>query len=140
MRRRLSQALRFILSQRLLPRSDGKGRCLALEILKVDDQTRSDLVQGSPFEEIVERAVERGAAEGVRSLDRDLLQLHQHGLIDQTTALRVAKNPDQLSRNFGPAGDDRLTAHPAERSALVEDGSLDGLPIIGLDTPKGEGP
>lgn len=140
MRRRLSQALRFILSQRLLPRSDGKGRCLALEILKVDDQTRSDLAQGSPFEGIVERAAERGAVNGVRSLDRDLLQLHQHGLIDQNTALRVAKNPDQLSRNLGPAADDRLTARPAERSALVEDGSLDGLPIIGLDTPKGEGP
>src|SRR5215469_4982130 len=52
---RLAKAFRFIVSQRLLPRKDGKGRIAALEILKATLRTRE--------------YVEKGESEGKTLLD-----------------------------------------------------------------------
>src|SRR5207245_1740172 len=54
-RTRLSKAFRFIVSQRLLPKADGKGRIAAVEILKSTMRTRE--------------YVEKGESEGKSLLD-----------------------------------------------------------------------
>lgn len=45
-RTRFSQTFRYILSQRLVPRADGKGRVLAMEVLKSNERTRSYVQKG----------------------------------------------------------------------------------------------
>src|SRR5260370_316096 len=45
-RTRLSKAFRFIVSQRLLPKKDGKGRIAAIEILKSTMRTREYVEKG----------------------------------------------------------------------------------------------
>ena len=54
-RTRFSKAFRFVVSQRLLPRQDGKGRVAVLEILKSTMRTRE--------------YVEKGESEGKSLLD-----------------------------------------------------------------------
>jgi len=45
-RTRLGKAFRYIVSQRLLPRKDGKGRIAAVEVLKSTMRTRDYVEKG----------------------------------------------------------------------------------------------
>lgn len=88
----LAGSLRGIISQRLLPRADGKGRVPALELMVMTKRIR-DLVLDSNQTHKIEEAIREGDYYGMKTFDQSLLTLYQEGLITLQDAAQVASNP-----------------------------------------------
>ncbi|MCK5802735.1 MAG: PilT/PilU family type 4a pilus ATPase [Lentisphaeria bacterium] len=87
-------ALSGIVAQRLLPRSEGKGRAPVFEILKVTELARK-LIADREFDDITQ-VLKEGATEGMTTFMRSLVERCQSGVIDQETAVRGASNRDEF--------------------------------------------
>lgn len=88
----LSESLRAVISQRLLPRQDGEGVALALEILHVNKAVGNLIRENRTFQ--IHSILQTGAAHGMQLLDLSLTQLVNQGLISKQTA---ALNSDSQS-------------------------------------------
>jgi twitching motility protein PilT len=103
---RLANTLRWIVSQRLLPKVDG-GRVAALEImgtnLRVKDSVLNGESEGKTFYEIIE------AAEpfGMQTFDQSILKLFQEGVIDEDMALAYASRKSVVRRSIDEAKKER---------------------------------
>jgi twitching motility protein PilT len=103
---RLANTLRWIVSQRLLPKVDG-GRVAALEImgtnLRVKDSVLNGESEGKTFYEIIE------AAEpfGMQTFDQSILKLFQEGVIDEDMALAYASRKSVVRRGIDEAKKER---------------------------------
>ena len=88
----LAGSLRGVVSQRLLPRSDGKGRVPALELMIMTKRIRDMLLDSNNTFRIHE-AIKEGDYYGMQTFDQSLLQLYKDGLITLQDASSVASNP-----------------------------------------------
>lgn len=95
-RNRLSKAFRFILSQRLLPRLDGKGRIAVLEILKSTMRTREYVEKGESEGKTLLDAMRDGSNDGMQFFDGEIEKLVRNKVIDLDTALSYATNAGNL--------------------------------------------
>lgn len=135
-RTRFAQTFRYIVSQRLLPRADGKGRTISLEVLKANDRTRSYILKGETAAGTLEDAMEDGSIEGMRTFDSEMLRLFNEGLISKEIALQYANNPNNLALKLGIFGATKAPERPSSSSSassLIDDATLGQMPIIGLD-------
>jgi twitching motility protein PilT len=92
-RTRFGKAFRFIVSQRLLPKKDGKGRIAAIEILKSTLRTRDYVEKGESEGKTLLDAMRDGDTEGMQHFDGELEKLLRAGTIDFDTALAYSTNP-----------------------------------------------
>jgi twitching motility protein PilT len=96
-RNRLADTLRWIVSQRLLPKIGG-GRVAALEILctglRVKDSVLHGESEGKTFYEIIES----GAPFGMQTFDQDIIRYFEAGLITEETALAYASHKSLVRR------------------------------------------
>jgi twitching motility protein PilT len=96
---RMAETLRWIVSQRLLPRIGG-GRVAALEImgtsLRVRDSIEHGEHEGKTFYEIIEAS----ASFGWRTFDMAVLELYESGLVTEDTALLYCSNKGVVSRGI----------------------------------------
>jgi twitching motility protein PilT len=92
-RTRFGKAFRFIVSQRLLPKKDGKGRIAAIEILKSTLRTRDYVEKGESEGKTLLDAMRDGDTDGMQHFDGELEKLLRAGTIDFDTALAYATNP-----------------------------------------------
>lgn len=90
----LSTTLRGVVSQTLLPRSDGIGRVAAREIMVVTPAISNLIREGKTHQ--IYSAIDTGGKFGMNSLDRALLQLVQEGAIAPEDAIAKAHNPDYI--------------------------------------------
>lgn len=90
----LSMNLRGIVSQRLIPRSDGKGRFPAVEVL-LNSPLISDMIQKSRLDEIKE-LMSRSRELGMQTFDQSIFDLFDLGLITGEDALRHADSFNDL--------------------------------------------
>src|SRR6185503_14442119 len=74
-RSRLAATFRFIVSQRLLPMADGKGRIAAIEIMKATLRTRDYIEKGEREGKSLVDAMNDGEIDGMQSFDRVLERL-----------------------------------------------------------------
>lgn len=97
-RDRLAKTLRWIVSQRLIPRSDGSGRAAVVEILKTDPQLLAGLA-GQEFSgrSLVE-AMKNASYDGIQCFDHEIERLAREGVIDPEIALTYAHDPAHLKR------------------------------------------
>jgi twitching motility protein PilT len=95
-RTRLSKAFRFILSQRLLPRIDGKGRIAVLEILKSTMRTREYVEKGEAEGKSLLDAMRDGTTEGMQHFDGEIENLIRSGVVDLETGLTYSTNAGNL--------------------------------------------
>ena len=95
-RNRFSKTFRFIISQRLLPRREGKGRVAALEILKSTMRTREYIEKGESEGKSLIDAMNDGAQEGMQHFDGELEKLIRAGTVDLETGLSYASNTGNL--------------------------------------------
>lgn len=95
-RTRLAKAFRYIVSQRLLPRKDGKGRIAAIEILKSTMRTREYVEKGESEGKTLLDAMRDGTTEGMQHFDGELDKFVREGLVDDETALGFATNAGNL--------------------------------------------
>lgn len=95
-RTRLAQTFRFILSQRLIPRADGKGRVAAIEILKSTGRTKDYIERGEREGKSLLDAMRDGELEGMQSFDQVLERYVREGKIALSSALTYATNRNNL--------------------------------------------
>ncbi len=108
-RTRFGKAFRFVVSQRLLARKDGKGRIAAIEILKSTLRTRDYVEKGESEGKTLLDAMRDGDTDGMQHFDGELEKLLRAGTIDYDTAIAYATNPgnfrlevaDYLEANSG---------------------------------------
>ena len=90
----LSLNLRALVSQRLLPKKDGKGRAPAIEIL-LNSPLISDLIFKGQVHEIKE-TMKRSRELGMQTFDQALFDLYEAGQISYADALRNADSLNDL--------------------------------------------
>src|SRR5580693_9439563 len=95
-RNRFSKAFRCIVSQRLLPKKDGKGRIAAIEILKSTMRTRDYVEKGETEGKSLLDAMRDGDTEGMQYFDGEIDKLIRSGVVDFETGLAFASNAGNL--------------------------------------------
>lgn len=93
----LASVLRGIVSLRLIPRADGKGRVPAVEVLAAT-ATVKDCILDPDKTKLIPEVVAQGAIHyGMQTFDQSLFGLYKSGLITYEEALRTASNPDDFA-------------------------------------------
>jgi len=90
----LSESLRAVVSQRLVPRVDGNGRVVAHELLLVNTAIANMIREGREFQ--LGSLMQTGKAQGMVVLDDSLTQLLQAGVIDKAQARRFAESKERF--------------------------------------------
>jgi len=75
----VAESLRGIVSQQLVPRADGRGRVLALEVLLRTEAVSACIRDGKTF--MLPGVMQTGGKIGMRIMDDSLLELYNGGLI-----------------------------------------------------------
>lgn len=97
---RLADSLRATVSQRLLPRNDGKGRVVAAEIM-VATGTIQDYLRDPSKSSGIKDLIEKGRSQyGMQSFDQHLVEHYKAGTISLETALSASSNPADFQRNL----------------------------------------
>jgi twitching motility protein PilT len=82
----LSESLRAVISQRLLPRADGQGRVPALETMVVTRAVGNLIRENKTFQ--IHSILQTGASQGMCLLDNSVRELLQQGVITAEEAAR----------------------------------------------------
>jgi twitching motility protein PilT len=90
----VSESLRAVVSQRLVPRVDGKGRALALEVLMVNTAVTNLIREEKEYQ--LNSLMQTGKSQGMVTLDDSLAALLAAGTIDKDQARRFAENKDRF--------------------------------------------
>ncbi len=99
-RKRLSEVLRAMVSQRLLPRADGDGQVLAVEVMRHTSAIEECIADPEKTAEIVKLIEDGGTMYGTQSFDQNLMDLHRKELITKEVAMAAATSPDDFQRNL----------------------------------------
>jgi len=83
-----------VVSQRLIPRTDGKGLVLALEVMLATPHIRELLRKGNISG--TRAAMQAGTREGMQTFDQAVYALIQEGVIDTETGLHYADSPNDV--------------------------------------------
>ncbi len=95
-RTRLAQTFRFIVSQRLIPKSDGKGRIAAVEILRSNPRTREYIEKGEQEGKTLLDAIRDGELDGMQDFDSVIRKLIESGEVAMDDGLSFATNQNNL--------------------------------------------
>ncbi|KAB2641323.1 MAG: type IV pilus twitching motility protein PilT [Verrucomicrobia bacterium] len=93
----VSESLRGVLSQQLVPRLDGGGRVLALELLVNTPAVANCIREGKTF--MLPGVMQTGKNVGMITMDESLRQLYIKGIISREDALYRAEDKHQM-RDF----------------------------------------
>ena len=115
---RLSDAIRYVVCQRLLPR-EGGGRVAAFEIMGKDIRVKEIILDGESENKTFYEVIESNRAFGWRTFDDSILELFQEGQISHDTAMAYASKKAIMRR-----GIDRIKSARGEK---VTD--IDGLEV-----------
>ncbi len=96
-RTRLSQSFRYIISQRLLPHANGKGRVAAIEILKSTTRTKEYIEKGERDGKSLIDAMRDGEMEGMQTFDQVLERNVRDGSLVYQVAMEYATNRNNLA-------------------------------------------
>jgi twitching motility protein PilT len=116
-RAQLAFVLEGIVTQTLLPRARGTGRCMAAEILVVTPAIRA-LIRDDKVHQIYS-LMQSGKKHGMQTLNDALYQLYMSREVALEECLRVSSDPNELLRMTGesaPAGDEWEEAGKANGS------------------------
>ena len=122
-RTRFGKAFRFIVSQRLLPKKDGKGRIAAIEILKSTLRTRDYVEKGEGEGKTLLDAMRDGDTDGMQHFDGELEKLLRAGTIDFDTAIAYSTNAGNFRlevADFLEAGGDTKDSESTQSEVEVE--------------------
>ncbi|MBI5560211.1 MAG: type IV pilus twitching motility protein PilT [Deltaproteobacteria bacterium] len=89
----LAGVIRGIVSQRLMPTKDGKGRVPAVEVLVSTPKIRECIEDKEKTKEIRDAIAKGHTAYGMQTFDQSLMDLLNRGLISYDEALKQASNP-----------------------------------------------
>lgn len=94
----LSMVLRAVVSQQLVPSSDGALEP-AFEIMAVNSAIQNMIRDGKVHQ--MDNVIYSGAEQGMRTMDGDLERLYRAGRIGYADAVLYATNPDLMTKKLG---------------------------------------
>jgi twitching motility protein PilT len=96
-RLQLGTVLKAVISQRLVPKADGKGRVPAIEVLLATSRVK-ELIEDKDRTKEISDAISQGhVSYGMQTFDQSLMTLLKQGLITYEEALRQATNADDFA-------------------------------------------
>jgi len=113
-RNRLADTIRWIVSQRLLPRVGG-GRIAALEILQTSLRVKDLVVNGETEEKTYYHIIKEGTTLDMRTFDQHILELYNQGLVTEETAMTYCSHRNEIARGI----DSIRSARGEETSTLT---------------------
>lgn len=99
-RERLGKSFRYIICQRLMPKTDRSGRVAAFEILKANARTRECIEKGERESKSLLEAIKAGASEGMQYFDGEIGRLVKEHIVDFEIGLSYATNPAALGQEL----------------------------------------
>ncbi len=94
----VSESLRGIVSQQLVPRKDGRGRCLALEVLTNTPAVGNLIREAKTY--MLPGVMQTGKKQGMKLMDDSLMELYDAGLISQEEAYTRAEQKALMRQHF----------------------------------------
>jgi len=103
-RLQLGSILKAIISQRLVPKADGRGRVAAVEIMRSTARTRELIEDKDRTKELHDAIAQGTMSYGMQTFDQSLMKLLTGQLITLEEALRQATNPDDFALRVSGIG------------------------------------
>ena len=97
----VSESLRGIISQQLVPRADGSGRALALEILTNTPAVGNLIREARTF--MLPGVIQTGRKQGMRLMDDSLVELYDAGIISEEETYARAEQKTLMRQHFATA-------------------------------------
>ena len=114
-RNRLVDTLRWIVSQRLLPRVGG-GRVAAMEILRTSLRVKDLIINGEVEDKTYYNIISEGSALDMRTFDQHILELFSRGLITEKSAVTFCSQRAEMNRGL-----DRIKSERGESTTQLTD-------------------
>jgi twitching motility protein PilT len=111
---RLAGALRWVVSQRLLPRID-QGRLAVLEILVNSLRIQDLILNGETEDKTFYEVIETSQPLGCQTFDQDIIAKFQQGLISEETAMLFASKRSMVQRGL-----DEIKSRRGEKTTDIE--------------------
>ena len=99
-RKRLSEVLKAMISQRILPRADGEGRVLAVEVMRHTAAIEECIADPDKTFEIPALIEDGGPIYGMQGFDQNLMELYRRKMISLNVAMAAATSPADFERNL----------------------------------------
>jgi twitching motility protein PilT len=99
-RLQLSSILKAVISQRLVPRADGKGRVPALEVMIATARVRECIGDKDRTKELHDCIAKGFTTYGMQTFDQSLMHLVRQGLVTYEEALKHVSNADDFALRF----------------------------------------
>ena len=99
-RLQLAAILKAVISQRLVPRADGKGRVPALEVLISTARVRECIADKDRTKELHDAIAKGFTTYGMQTFDQSLMHLVKQELVTYEEALKHVSNPDDFALRF----------------------------------------
>jgi twitching motility protein PilT len=99
-RAQLSLVLEGVISQQLVPRRDGRGRCLAAEVMVPNPAIRN-LIREEKVHQIYSQMQVGQNRFGMQTMSQALVALNQQNLISNDEALSHATEPEEVRQMLG---------------------------------------
>lgn len=98
-RNRLADTIRWIVSQRLLPKIGG-GRIAAMEILCTSLRVKDLIINGETEEKTFYNVIKAGSTSNMRTFDQHLMELYEQGLITEESAVTFSSHRSEIKRGL----------------------------------------
>ncbi len=95
----LASVLEAVISQQLMPKADGSGRAVALEVMVATPAIRNLIREGKTHQ--MQTVIQTGSHLGMQSMDASLLDLYRRRIIDQSTLKKYAVDVEQVMKQIG---------------------------------------
>ncbi|MBF0558152.1 MAG: PilT/PilU family type 4a pilus ATPase [Nitrospirae bacterium] len=118
-RTRLADTVRWVVSQRLLPKVGG-GRIAAIEIMRTNLRVKESILNGESEGKTFYEIIEAGDSYGMQSFDKAILNFYKDGVITEETAMAYASRKPIVGR-----GIDLIKAGKGEKTTDIEGLKLD---------------
>jgi twitching motility protein PilT len=100
LRMRMADALKAVISQRLLPRADDRGRVPAVEIMRMTPTIKDCIMMPEKTGSILDYVKTGRDQYGMQTFDQHLMELHEAGAITFEVAKNAATSPAEFERNL----------------------------------------
>lgn len=116
---RLADTIRWVVSQRLLPKIGG-GRVAAFEILRTNLRVKEAILNGESEGKTYYDMMVAGRPFGMVTFDEYIIELYEHGVITQETAVAFCSNKSVVGRGL-----DKVKSARGEATTDIKDLELD---------------
>lgn len=98
----LASVLEGVISQQLLPTSDGEGRIAAFEVMLATPAIRNLIREGKAHQ--IQSIIQTSSKYGMETMDSSLTELYRSGIISLDTALEYCVDREYMEKTIGSSG------------------------------------